>query len=123
MREKRVRGMKRKTNKLIEAHTVEFPVEFYNGYWHLHLPIAQEFINSTKTPMKIKRLCMQTLIDRAKYLIQIKPNEKETYRVVAAINLANLWNSQIIIFKGDTYFKDFFCRDDEYQKWLRLSSD
>lgn len=55
MREKKVRGIKRKSNNMIErieAKTLEFPTEFYNGYWHLHLPVAQDFISSNKTPKK-----------------------------------------------------------------------
>ena len=126
MRRKKIRGIKRKTNNLIqsiEENTSEFPTEFYNGYWHLHLPVAQDFINSQKTPLKIKRSCIQTLLDKAEYLIDLKPNDNEKYRVVVAIDLPDLWDSQIIIFKGDSHFKDFFNRDDEYQKWLHLSDD
>ncbi|EAD1643240.1 DUF3916 domain-containing protein [Listeria monocytogenes] len=123
MREKKVRGIKRKSNNMIErieAKTLEFPTEFYNGYWHLHLPVAQDFINSNKTPKKIKQLCIQTLLDRAEHLIGLKPDDKEKYRVVVAVDLADLWGSQIIVFKGDSHFKDFFNRNDEYQKWLNL---
>lgn len=126
MREKKVRGIKRKSNKMIERikeNTSEFPTEFYNGYWHLHLPVAQDFINSDKTPKKIKRLCIQTLLDRTEHLIGLKPNDKEQYRVVVAVDFPDLWGSQIIIFKGDSHFKDFFNRNDEYQMWLHLSEN
>ncbi|RXZ83072.1 DUF3916 domain-containing protein [Paenibacillaceae bacterium] len=126
MREKKVRGIKRKSNKMIERieeDTLEFLTEFYNGYWHLHLPVAQDFINSDKTPNKIKRLCIQTLLDRAEHLVGLKPNDKEQYRVVVAVELPDLWGSQIIIFKGDSHFKDFFNRNDEYQMWLHLSDN
>lgn len=126
MREKKLRGIKRKVNKMIERieeNTLVFPTEFNNDYWHLHLPIAQEFINSNKTPLKVKRLCMQTLIDRAKHLMDMKPNDQEKYRVVVAIDLPGLWGSQMIVFKGDSYYKNFFNRNNEYQKWLRLSDN
>lgn len=126
MREKKLRGIKRKVNKMIERiekNTSLFPTEFNNDYWHLHLPIAQEFINSNKTPLKVKRLCMQTLIDRAKHLMDMKPNDQEKYRVVVAIDLPGLWGSQMIVFKGDSYYKNFFNRNNEYQKWLRLSDN
>lgn len=126
MREKKVRGIKRKSQKMIERieeNTLEFPTDFYNGYWHLPLPVAHSFINSNKTPKRIKRLCIQTLLDRVERLLSLKPNEKEQYRVAAAVNLADLWGSQIIVFKGDAHFKDFFDRNDEYQKWLPLSDD
>lgn len=126
MGEKKVRGVKRKFNnmiKRIEENTLEFPTEFHNGYWHLHLPVAQNFLSSDKTPKQIKRLCIQILLYRAEHLIGLKPNDKENYRVVVAVDVPALWGSQIIVFKGDSHFKDFFNRKDEYQKWLHLSGD
>ncbi|MFG3613541.1 DUF3916 domain-containing protein [Rummeliibacillus stabekisii] len=126
MREKKVRGVKRQSNNIIkrmEENTLEFPTDFYNGYWHLHIPVTQDFVNSDKTPKKVKRLCIQTLVERAEHLIACKPNDKEKYRVVVAIDLPNLGDSQIIVFKGDSHFKDFFNRNDEEQKWLHLSDD
>ncbi|MFS0655522.1 DUF3916 domain-containing protein [Bacillus sp. 179-C3.3 HS] len=124
MREKKVRGMKRKTNQMIrriEARTLTFPEECHHGYWHLPLPVAQDFIGSHNTPQKIKRLCIQTLLDRAKHLIELKPKDGDRYRVVVAVDLPGLWWSQIIVFKGDSYFKNFFNRNNEYQKWIPLS--
>lgn len=126
MRVKKVRGVKRKSInmiKRIEENTLEFPTEFYNGFWHMPLPVAQDFINSVKTPQKIKRLCVQTLLDRTLYLRGLKPNDKEKFRVTVLVDLLDLWYSQIIVFKGDSYFKDFFNRNDEYQKWLHLTND
>ncbi|WP_335872874.1 DUF3916 domain-containing protein [Bacillus sp. 2205SS5-2] len=126
MREKRVRGIKRKSKNLIkriEENTSEFPTEFHNGYWRLLLPVAQGFINSVKTPKKTKRVCMQTLLAKAEHLIELKPNDREKYRIVATIVLPNLWSSQIIVFKGDSYFNEFFNRNDESQKWLPLSNN
>lgn len=123
MRVKKVRGMKRKYHKMInniKENTMEFPTGFFNGYWHLHLPVAQDFISSEKTPKSVKRQCIQALLDRAEHLIGLKPTDKDKYRVVVAIDLPHLWNSQIIIFKGESHFKNFFERNDEYQKWLHL---
>lgn len=83
MLDKKVRGLKRKTNDMIvriHGNTREFPTDFYNGYWHLHLPVAERFITSNKTPLKVKRVCLQTLVDQAEQLIRLKPNDKGTYR-------------------------------------------
>jgi len=41
MRNKKLRGLKRKTRNMINRigeETSDFPLDFYNGYWHLHLP-------------------------------------------------------------------------------------
>ncbi|MGM0878264.1 MAG: DUF3916 domain-containing protein [Bacillota bacterium] len=124
MRNKKLRGVKRKTKNMvnrIEQETIKFPSDFYNGYWHLHLPVAQDFISSSKIPYGVKRLCIETLLSRAKHLIKIKPNTLETVRVVVSIDLPDLWNSQIIVFSGDSHFKGFFDRYDEFQKWMPLS--
>ncbi|PEC19053.1 hypothetical protein COM96_27050 [Bacillus cereus] len=114
MREKEIRGMKRKTNtmiKRIKENTKTFPSTFYNDeYWYMPLPVSQAFIDSRKTPRKVKRLCIQTLLNQANQLVKMKLNDTNTYRVVVMISIADLWNSQIIIFKNNDYFHTFFNR-------------
>ncbi|PEJ07315.1 DUF3916 domain-containing protein [Bacillus wiedmannii] len=126
MREKKIRGMKRKTNTMIqgiEEHTKTFPSAFYDDeYWYMPLPVSQAFINSCKTPRKVKRLCIQTLLNQAQHLIKMKPIDTHTYRVVVLISIENLWRSQIIVFKNDDYFQNFFNRNNEFQKWIPLSN-
>lgn len=127
MREKKIRGMKRKTNtmiKRIEEHTKTFPSAFYNDeYWYMPLPVSQAFIDSCKTPRKVKRLCIQTLLNQANHLIKIKPIDTHTYRVVVLISIESLWDSQIIIFKNEDYFHNFFNRNSEFQKWIPLLNE
>nr|WP_235675542.1 DUF3916 domain-containing protein [Bacillus altitudinis] len=115
--------MKRKTQQIIKeinANTQSFPANV-SDYWHLPLPAAYDFMTSNRTPKKIKRLCIQTLLNRAEHLIDLKPNDGEIYRVVVAVDLPGLWHSQIIVFKRDSYVKNFFNRQEEYQTWLPLS--
>lgn len=126
MRNKKLRGLKRKTGNMIKRiweETSDFPLEFYNWYWHLHLPVAQSFIDSDSTPFGIKRLCVQTLLERAKHLIEIKPNTPDKYRVVVYISFQALFDSQIIVFAKDSHFERFFDRNDEFQKWIPLSEE
>ncbi|WP_249670362.1 DUF3916 domain-containing protein [Bacillus altitudinis] len=116
--------MKRKTQQIIKemnANTQSFPANVFHDYWHLPLPAAYDFMTSNRTPKKIKRLCIQTLLNRAEHLIDLKPNVGEINRVVVAVDLPELWHSQIIVFKGNSYVKNFFNRQDEYQTWLPLS--
>ncbi len=95
--------------KRIEEHTKTFPSIFHNDeYWYIPLPVSQAFIDSRKTPRKVKRLCIQTLLNQANQLV--KMNDTNTYRVVVMISIADLWNSQIIIFKNNDYFHTFFNR-------------
>ncbi|MES5939682.1 MULTISPECIES: DUF3916 domain-containing protein [unclassified Bacillus cereus group] len=127
MREKKIRGMKLKTETMIQRikeYTNTFPSAFYDDeYWYMPLPVSQDFIDSPKTPSKVKRLCIQTLINRVNHLIKIKPSDTHTYRVVALISIENLWKSQIIVFKNDDYFQNFFNRNNEFQKWIPLSNE
>lgn len=124
MREKKIRGMKRKTNtmiKRIEEYTNTFPSTFYHDeYWYMPLPVSQAFINSQKTPRKVKRLCIQTLLNQANQLLKMKPNDTNTYRVVVMISIADLWRSQIIIFKNDDYFHTFSIEIVNYKNGFRF---
>ena len=121
---KKVRGQKRKVKSMIEGINIEiekFPdIDIENGYWHMHLPIKQSFIDSDKVPLKIRRLCIQTIIDATKRLIRIKPKSDIKIRVIAFINLPALWYSEIIVFFGESHFEGYFYRNNEYQKWTPL---
>ena len=124
---KKVRGQIRKfknmENNIIES-TSEFPeIDLDYGYWHLHIPISQRFIDSYKTPVALRRKCIQLIIDRVEFLINNKLQSDIDTRVVACINLPSLWDSQIIVFFGDEYYKNFFNRNTEYQKWIPFSKE
>ena len=126
MHNQKLRGLKRKTRNMIKRiwkETSDFPLDFYNGYWHLHLPVAQGFIDSGKTPFGIKRLCVRTLLARATHLMEIKPNIPDKCRVVVYISFQTLFDSQIIVFAGDSHFEGFFNRNDEFQKWIPLPKE
>ena len=121
---KKVRGAKRKCRAMVNSInelTSIFPeVNMERGYWHMHLPVRQEFIDTIKTPSKARKFCIQALIDRAKHLIDNKPDAAVSTRVVACISLPNLFDSQIIVFFGASYFESFFNRDTDDQKWIPL---
>lgn len=124
-RRSKVRGARRKCRAMVEAigdGTEVFPQEHRLGcgYWHLHLPVDQGFIDSLKTPFPVRRQCVQTLIDRCGHLYNLKPPSNEPIRVVASISLPYLWDSQVIVFFGQDYFRTFFDRSSECQSWTPL---
>lgn len=124
MTEKKIRGKKRKLSSLIErinSLTEDFPEE--QRYWHMHLPVAQSFIDSPKTPKSIRKKCIQTLIDRTAHLNSIKPDNEKFQRVVTLIDLPKLWNSQIVVFFDEDYFNNFFIRDNPEQTWKPIVDD
>jgi len=125
--DKKIRGIKRRCRSMVEELTLStdsFPVEAHegDGFWHLHLPVAESFIDSYKTPVSVRRLCVQTLVNRVQYLRSIKPQSTQKIRVVATITLPCLWDSQLIVFYGDEYYGNFFKRDNEYQTWVLQDS-
>ena len=97
-----------KTNtmiKRIEEHTKSFPSTFYNDeYWNMLLPVSQAFIDSCKTARKVKRLCIQTLLNQANHLINIKPRDTHTYRVVVLISINNFGIRKSLYLKMRTTF-------------------
>lgn len=122
--DKKVRGLKRKIESMVEGirrETNTFPaIDIENGYWHMHLPVKQSFINSRKIPNKVKRICIQAIIDGTKNLIQKKQKSNIKIRVVAFINLPDLWYSEIIVFFGENHYAGYFYRNNDYQKWIPL---
>jgi len=122
------RGLRRKCENMVRRITEQTevfpqphePNGVYSSYWHLHLPVAQDFIDSPKTPFGVRRLCVQTLVNRAYHLAAIAPVNDRSTRVVVAVDLPELWKSQIIVFFGTKYFDTFFNRNTETQRWTRL---
>jgi hypothetical protein len=123
---KRIRGQRRKTKDMVAdilRACGSFPQgeeEPGWGFWHTHLPVRQDFIDSPKVPFGLRRLCAQTLIDGATLLAAKKASGDKDTRVVAYINLPALWYSEIVVFFGETHYKDFFSRDNAYQTWIEL---
>ena len=123
---KRVRGLGRKTGDMaagIRRGCSAFPAgeeEPGWGFWHFHLPIRQDFIDSRKTPFGVRRYCAQTLIDGAASLAAKKPAAARGSRVIAFINLPGLWYSEIMVFFDEDQYRGFFLRDNAYQTWFEL---
>ena len=123
---KKIRGLKRKSRNLenrIISYTEFFPEE-EDRYWHLHLPCRSNLIDSIKTPFSLRRSIIQLLIDRTNHLINSRSEELELgyAHVLLALNFPNLWNSQIIVFYDQEYFRNFFDRNSPSQLWTKLPS-
>lgn len=124
---KKVRGRARKIRQLernLRIATNTFPpIDLHRGFWHLHLPTSKNFIDSAKTGHRTRRTCVQILIDFSQHLAELKPNSDSPIRVVAAISLPRLWDSQVVVFFGDTHYRDFFNRSSDSQKWEAFRDD
>src|SRR5687767_2061486 len=83
----------------ITERTRSFPEEHLEyGYWHVHLDRSSAFLNSPDVPDGARRLCAQTLIDRAQHLVDLNADSQNLTRVVALMNFPRLSESQIIVF-------------------------
>ena len=118
MRIKKMRGIKRRIPRVIReikkdcADILEY---FASDYWHSHMPPLfsyPTFCEPHISMAKYRRLCMQTFVDQIAYLKENTPKDEHYYRVVAAIILPNIEESQLLVFRGDSYFKEFFATFD-----------
>lgn len=108
----------------LDRGTMLFPdIDPEDGYWHMHLPVRQAFINSDKTPSGIKRLCVQKLVDCTERLVSLKPKLDMEIRVAAFINFPDLWYSEIIVFFGEKHYRGYFYRNNSYQTWIPLDAN
>lgn len=124
---KKVRGLRRRKKNLINTlhemtEQLPNPSDYGLGYWHLHLPFDQGFINSNKAPNKLRKEIMQILINRVSHLKNLKTPSQEQYRIYTVISLPNLFDSQIAVIPDRSWFNGFFERDGQEQKWLPLNS-
>lgn len=108
----KIRGARRNADRIIqriEAVTESFPEisSFQNDCCHIEMPASQEFLRSERTPMKAKRRCLKTLIDRAEHLIKQRPKSNELFQVMVVLDMGDLWSSQIIIGTKDADFDRF----------------
>jgi hypothetical protein len=123
---KKVRGLRRRKKNLINSFNemteqLPNPSNYGLGYWHLHLPFDQRYIDTIKAPNKLRREIMQILINRVSYLRNLKTPSQDQYRIYTVISLPNLFDSQIAVIPDRGWFNGFFERDSQEQKWLPLN--
>lgn len=110
MKIKKMRGVKRRAAwalREVEADSAVFPEEFYDGFWHMHLPCLWQ--RATISLARYRRDCAKILLRQLEHFIQNKPNDGECYRVVVAFLLPAFDESQLMVFRGDSYYKEFFA--------------
>ncbi|MPM60133.1 hypothetical protein SDC9_106980 [bioreactor metagenome] len=125
---KKVRGQKRKLSNLkrrFESLSEFFPDDSYvnDKYYHFHFPGAQNLVDSKNSTSKLRKTCIQLMIDSAYNLYKKRPESNVNNRIVCAIDLPFIWDSQVIIFYDKDYFKDFFNRDTDDQRWTEIKSN
>ena len=118
---KKLRGIRRRLEafqRRLEEEVSSFPAEDRQGcgYWHLHMPCAQSFIDHSPNETRLRKQCIESILGAAEQLKSIKPEGVEA-RVVCSLAWPSLWDSQIIIFFGSDYYDRFFDRRSPAQEW------
>lgn len=119
-RESKVRGMRRKINQMterVEEMTSTFPTTLINGYWNRKLPIGQRVLYSKRFKRRGKRAVVETLMDGAIHLKQIRPDESS--RIVVLLDIPTHWSSEIIVFHSDDTYRYFMQNVD----WVPIAKD
>lgn len=125
---RKVRGQKRKINRLKQRlHDISnfFPDDSYmqhDKYYHIHMPCQQVFIDSKNSPPNLRKECIQLLINSAYDLTKTRPDSQKKNKIVCAVNLPFIWDSQIIVFYDSNHYDQFFDRNSAYQRWSKLNS-
>jgi len=119
MRIKKMRGIKRRVAwalRQIEEDAAVFPGSFYGGLWHMHMPCLWQ--RATVSMARYRRDCIKILLRRLEYFLNNKPDDGEHYRVVVA-GLPHIDDCQLMVFRGDSYYKEFFGYFDT-EKYIKI---
>lgn len=122
MKNKKVRGQKRKLNNLlrnIDGITPSF--SFIGECEHFHVPCGW-WISEPKTSSKIETEFCKKWIEKARKIIDSKPQDQRFCKVVANIATPYFGSSQIIIFYDEHYYNTFFDRKGDYQVWIPVEN-
>ncbi|TDK61769.1 DUF3916 domain-containing protein [Bacillus salipaludis] len=132
---KKVRGIKRKSRTFlnyITEQTDALPISKnsdpdYSGYTYLHLNFDDFFPDSRKTPNSVRRMFLQTVINRIQHLISTKTELQREYRIFCVFSLPNFVGAKIVILytkKGlESFYEGFFSREAEGHKIISLQND
>jgi len=104
-----------------EGFAGNFPAEhagLRNFKWKI--PVLDRLVRPPTATAAIQAQCAQCLIDAAAHVAAAKPADLAQARVVAFIDLPDMFGSEVCVFFGEAYFRSFTDRDTDYQRWTPL---
>ncbi|MGG3468691.1 DUF3916 domain-containing protein [Neobacillus pocheonensis] len=122
---KKVRGLKRRCRtfiKYLDEKTDSLPIPKncdpnYQGYSALSLSFEDFFTDSQKIPNSVRKLFVQTIINRTIHLINSKTGLQREYRIFCIISSRGLMSAHIAVLytkKGlESFYKGLFSREEE----------
>lgn len=78
------------------------------GYWHWKIPVGRALVSGKGARLAIQSRCAQVLIDVS------------GARVVAIINLPDMFGSEVCVFFDEAFFEGFAPRDSEDHTWTPI---
>lgn len=118
MDKKKQRGQHRKLNRMFGYIDDFVPfADTASVYEHFHVP-SSPFIDSRQTSGKVKTAFCRKWLETTEKFISQKPVDLPFCKVVAVIDAAGYWNSQIIIFYDEEYYSSFWQRTGPEQIWI-----
>lgn len=119
---KKQRGQRRKWNALLTNMNAFVPFQaITEPYEHFHVPSSM-FIQSPRTSRKIKTAFCKRWLEITEEFMEQKPAALPFCKVVALIDVPDLWSSQIIIFYRQDYYNTFWTRTGPEQTWVELDT-
>ncbi len=123
MDRKKQRGQRRKIKVLFRMIDEFIPFQKREReYEHFHVP-SSPWIELPKTSSKIKTQFIRKWLEKTAEFVREKPQELSFCKIVAVIDSPHLWNSQIIIFYSEDYYRTFWDRNGKYQKWDYIADE
>jgi len=117
MDRKKQRGQRRKIRVLTQMIDEFIPFqEWEREYEYFHVP-SSPWIESPKTSSKVKTQFIRKWLEKTAEFVREKPQNLLFCKIVAVVDCPHLWSSQIIIFYSEDYYRTFWNRNGEYQKW------
>ncbi|MCJ7983152.1 DUF3916 domain-containing protein [Priestia sp. OVL9] len=129
---KKVRGLGRRYRtflKYIDEQIVSLPVRNnidpnYKGYTSLCIPFSRFFTDSKNVSINVKRFFVQKIINKIQYLLDIRTETHNEYRIFCSFNSSDLDGSGILILftkKGmDSFYEGFFSTETKEAPFIRL---
>ncbi|MBE6752781.1 MAG: DUF3916 domain-containing protein [Ruminococcaceae bacterium] len=120
MHMKKSRGQRRRLKRLLESIDRITPFQHTDRTQeHFHVP-CDGWIGLPKTSGRAKTQFIRAWLAKTGQIIADKPPHLPFCRVVACINEPYLWDSQIIIFYDEDYYRNFRRRQGQYQTWVPI---
>lgn len=119
---KKQRGASRKLKKLFEYIEAISPYAETDDRFENFLVPSDPFLNTSRVSGKIKTAFCRKWLEAAERILREKPKDIPFCKVVACLDLPYLWDSQIIIFYDEEYYRDFWERNTRCQKWVPIEN-